>query len=202
MSPGEALQREIGADGLTRQERGMIDRELFPKRKHAGSRKKYVRQVRQRSNTVMCDLIAEDAKLLTLPMAAVLQHYTVGDNLKRGRARSHRLPARIAEKLHELKLTVDIKRSILGAIPPHRRATLERRARRASAGVGPTEKKTTRNTGEQKTEYRGRKPGTRRQANRIQGPNGPPGHPAGDGAGRAESDKGRGSGVPRRGFPK
>ena len=33
-------------------------------------------------------------------------------------------------------------------------------------------------------------------------PNGPPGHPAGDGAGRAESDKGRGSGVPRRGFPK
>ena len=181
----------------------MIDRELFPRRKHAGTRKKYVRRVRQRSNTVVCDLITEDAKLLTLPMAAILQHHTVGENLKRGRARSHRLPERIAEKLQELKLTVDIKRSILGAIPPHRRAALERRAARAhSARVGPAEKKTTRSTGEQKTEYRGQKPGTRRQANRIQGPNGPPGHPAGDGAGRAESDKGRGSGVPRRGFPK
>ena len=150
----------------------------------------------------MCDLITEDAKLLTLPMAAVLQHYTVGDNLKGGRARSCRLPARIAEKLHELKLTADINRTILGAIPPHRRATLERRARRASAGVGPTEKKTTRNTGEQKTEYRGQRPGTRKQANRMQGPNGPPGHPVDDGGGRAEGDKGRGSGVPRRGFPR
>ena len=181
----------------------MIDRELFPRRKHAGARKKYVRRVRQRSNTVVCDLITEDAKLLTLPMAAILQHHTVGETLKRGRARSHRLPERIAEKLQELKITETIKRSILGAIPPHRRAALARRALRAhSTKMGPAEKKRTRNAGEQKKEYRGRKPGTRGQANRMQGPNGPPGHPTGDGAGRAESDKGRGSGVPRRGFPK
>ena len=59
ISPTDALQREIGADGLTRQERGMIDRELFPKRRHARARKKYVRTVRQRSNTVVCDLIHE-----------------------------------------------------------------------------------------------------------------------------------------------
>ena len=103
VSPEKALQCEVGADGLTRQERGMIDRELFPRRKHAGARKKYVRRVRQRSNTVVCDLITEDAKLHTLPMAAILQHHTVGETLKRGRARSHRLPERIAEKLQELK---------------------------------------------------------------------------------------------------
>ena len=138
MSPAEALHREVGADGLTRQERGMIDRELFPKRKSATARKKYVRRVRQRSNTVVCDLIAEDGQTLTLPMTATLRHYDVGEQVNRGRARTHRLPARIAETLTELKLTTDIRRTILGAIPPSRRARLERRARRAnSAGLGP-----------------------------------------------------------------
>ena len=84
ISPTEALQREIGADGLTRHERGMVDRELFPKRKHAGARKKYVRAVRQRSNTVMCDLIADDGETLTLPMTATLQHHEIGERLPRG----------------------------------------------------------------------------------------------------------------------
>ena len=54
ISPTDALQREIGTDGLTRQERGMIDRELLPERRHAGARKKYVRAVRQRSAAASC----------------------------------------------------------------------------------------------------------------------------------------------------
>ena len=83
MSPAEALHREVGADGLTRQERGMIDRELFPKRQSATARKKYVRRVRQRSNTVVCDLIAEDGRTLTLSMAATLRHYDVGEQVNR-----------------------------------------------------------------------------------------------------------------------
>ena len=47
--------------------------------------------------------------------------------------RSHRLPERVAERPQELKLTADIRRTILGAIPPHRRAALERRATRAQS---------------------------------------------------------------------
>ena len=140
ISPTAALQREIGADGLTRQERGMIDRELFPKRRHARARKKYVRQVRLRSNTVFCDMIADDGHTLTLPVAKTLQHYDVGEQLPRGRPRTHRLPANIADTLTELKLTTEIRQSILGAIPPSRRASLERRAiRRAAAKLGPAD---------------------------------------------------------------
>ena len=101
LSPTEALQQEIGADGLTRQERGMIDRELFPKRRHARARKKYVRTVRQRSNTVVCDLIADDGNTLTLPMAATLQHHEIGERMPRGRQRTHRLPENVADTLTE-----------------------------------------------------------------------------------------------------
>ena len=199
MAPAEALRREIGADGLTRQERGMVDRELFPKRKHAKARRKYVRRVRQRSNTVVCDLIAEDGHTLTLPMAVALRHYDVGEQIDRGRARTHRLPARIAETLTELKLTTDIRRTILGAIPPSRRARLERRAKRAnSAGLGPA-----RETDEEEPRRRtGKVPDCRLTANRRRGPDGPSRHTAGDGEGRAEGDRGRGAQVPRRGFSK
>ena len=201
MLPAEALHREVGADGLTRQERGMIDRELFPKRKHAKARRKYVRRIRQRSNTVVCDLIAEDGHTLTLPMAAALRHYNVGEQIGRGRARTHRLPARIAETLTELKLTTDIRRTILGAIipPPSRRAALERRAIRAnSAGLGPA-----RETDEEEPRRRaGKVPACRLTANRRRGPDGPSRYTARDGEGRAEGDRGRGAQVPRRGFSK
>ena len=95
---------------------------------------------------MVCDLIAEDGHTLTLPMAVTLRHYDVplaGEQISRGRARTHRLPARIAETLTELQLTTDIRRTILGAIPASRRAALERRAiRRASAGVGPAKETT------------------------------------------------------------
>ena len=198
ISPTAALQREIGADGLTRQERGMIDRELFPKRRHARARKKYVRQVRQRSNTVVCDMIADDGHTLTLPVAKTLQHYDVGEQLPRGRPRTHRLPANIADTLTELKLTTEIRRSILGAIPPSKRASLERRAiRRAAAKLGPAEVRTN-----EKANPGYQEPGDRQKANRKRGPHGPPGHTVGAGEGRAASDGGRGSRVPRRGFSK
>ena len=198
MQPAEALKREICADGLTRQERGMVDRELFPKRKHAKARRKYVRRVRQRSNTVVCDLIAEDGHTLTLPMAVTLRHYDVGEQISRGRARTHRLPARIAETLTELQLTTDIRRTILGAIPASRRAALERRAiRRASAGVGPAKETT-----EEPRRRTGKVPGCRSTANRRRGPDGPSRRTAGSGEGRAEGDRGRGAQVPRRGFSK
>ena len=199
ISPTDASQREIGADGLTRQERGMIDRELFPKRRHARARKKYIRKVRQRSNTVVCDLIADDGSKLTLPMATTLQHYDVGEQLPRGRPRTHRLPANIADTLTELKMTKEIRRSIMGAIPIKKRATLERRAtRKASAGkLGPAA------AGTNETAKPGyQEPGDRQKANRKRGPPGPPGHTDGAGKGRAESDGGRGSRVPRRGFSK
>ena len=176
----------------------MIDRELFPKRKHARSRRKYVRSVRQRSNTVVCDLIADDGETLALPMTAALQHHEVGERIPQGRQRLHRLPESIADRLTELKLTTDIRRAILGAIPPSKRATLERRAiRRTSAGVGPAG---VRRTETAKPGYQ--KPGDRKKANRKRGPQGPPGHTDGAGRGRAESDGGRGSQVPRRGFSK
>ena len=77
----------------------MIDRELFPKRKHARARKKYVRTVRQRSNTVVCDLITDDGETLVLPMTATLQHHEIGEHMPRGRQRVHRLPANIADAL-------------------------------------------------------------------------------------------------------
>ena len=160
--------------------------------------KKYVRKVRQRSNTVVCDLIADDGNTLTLPVAKTLQHYDVGEQLPRGRPRTHRLPANIADTLTELKLTTEIRRSILGAIPPSRRAALERRAiRRAPAGLGPAGARMneTANPGHQE-------PGDRPKANRRRGPQGPPGHIVGAGEGRAASDGGRGSRVPRRGFSK
>ena len=198
MSPTEALHREVGADGLTRQERGMIDRELFPKRQSATARKKYVRRVRHRSNTVVCDLIAEDGQTLTLPMKVTLRHYDVGEQVSRGRARTHRLPARIAETLTELKLTTDIRRTILGAIPPSRRAKLELRAKRAIAtGMGPA-----RETNEEQGRRTGKVPDCRSTANRRRGPDGPSRHTAGGGEGRAEGDRGRGAQVPRRGFSK
>ena len=177
----------------------MVDRELFPKRKHAKARRKYVRRVRLRSNTVMCDLIAEDGHTLTLPMAKTLRHYDVGEQISRGRARTHRLPARIAETLTELKLTTDIRRTILGAIPPSRRAALERRAARAiAAKLGPTE-----DTNEESRRRTGNKvPDCRSTADRRRGPDGPSRYTAGDGEGRAEEDRGRGAQVPRRGFSK
>ena len=149
--------------------------------------------------TAQYDLIADDGNTLTLPMAATLQHHEIGERMPRGRQRTHRLPENVADTLTELKLTTDIRRSILGAIPPNRRATLERRAiRRASAG-GPAEVRrnetATANPGYQE-------PGDRQKANRKRGPQGPPGHTDGAGRGRAEGDGGRGSRVPRRGFSK
>ena len=147
---------------------------------------------------MVCDLIAGDGHTLTLPMAVTLRHYDVGEQISRGRARTHRLPARIAETLTELKLTTDIRRTILGAIPPSRRAMLERRAIRAiSAGLGPAKE-----TSEESRRRTGKVPDCRSTADRRRGPDGPSGHTAGGGEDRAEGDRGRGAQVPRRGFSK
>ena len=60
-----------------------------------------------------------------------------------------------------------------------------------------------RTIGMRNADGQGRKPGTRRRANRRQEPNGPSGNPVGDGAGwAAGSDEGQGSRVPWRGFSK
>ena len=130
---------------------------------------------------MVCDLIAEDGHTLALPMMAVtLRHYDVGEQISRGRARTHRLPARIAEILTELKLTKDIRRTILGAIPPSRRAALERRAMRAiSAGVGPP-----RGTNEEPRRRTGKVPDCRSTANRRRGPDGSSRHILQPGAAR------------------
>ena len=56
-----------------------------------------------------------------------------------GRNRSHALPSKVAERLQTLKMTDSIRRAILGAIPPSRRAQLEKRRAadlRSQGGIG------------------------------------------------------------------
>ena len=56
-----------------------------------------------------------------------------------GRNRSHCLPSKVAERLQTLKMTDSIRRAILGAIPPSRRAQLEKRRAadlRNQGGIG------------------------------------------------------------------
>ena len=53
----EALRDAVDSDGFTRLERGMIDRELYPKLpKKSRARRKYVRRIRKRRESVVCDL--------------------------------------------------------------------------------------------------------------------------------------------------
>ena len=98
--PANALRDAVDSDGFTRLERGMIDRELFPKLpKKSRARRKYVRRIRKRRELVVCDLVADDAKTLTMPLHTLLHTHTVGDPIPAGRARGHRLPEDIAQKL-------------------------------------------------------------------------------------------------------
>ena len=73
----EALRDAVDSDGFTRLERGMIDRELFPKLpKKSRARRKYVRRIRKRRELVVCDLVADDAKTLTMPLHTLLAAHT------------------------------------------------------------------------------------------------------------------------------
>ena len=60
----------------------------------------------------MCDLVADDAKTLTMPLNTLLHTHTVGDPIPAGRARGHRLPEDIAQKLQALALTTEIEKNI------------------------------------------------------------------------------------------
>ena len=202
-TPGQAVLSEVQRDGLTRQERGMIDRSLRPKRK--GASRKFVRHVRvaanpgnnktmSRSGEVLCDLITEDKRLITIPMRKVLKMHLVSAERISSRARRYTLPASIAERLQTLKITDNIKRTILGAIPPSKRSTLQRRQKRKKMGPAPKAgKKDTKND-----EHRRQKPQIETHGDGATGPRGR----GCDAEGRAEGGGGRGSQEPRRGFPK
>ena len=87
-----------------------------------------------------------------------------------------------------------IKRTILGAIPPSKRSTLQRRQIRKEMGPAPKAgKKDTKND-----EHRRQKPQIETHGDGATGPRGR----GCDAEGRAEGGGGRGSQEPRRGFPK
>ena len=135
-----AKQCEIMHDGITYQERGMVDRVLYPRRK--GASRKFVRNVRvseRREGAVVCDLVSENKRSSVLTMAAVMNTYKHSAERVTGRNRSHALPSKVAERLQTLKMTDSIRRAILGAIPPSRRAQLEKRRAanlRSQGGIG------------------------------------------------------------------
>ena len=249
----EVVNTCVHKDELTNFERGMIDRELFPKHKHRGTRRKFIRGVRRRRDKIVCDLIAEDRKLLTIPLEKVLRTNDVGAESITGRARTHVLPETVQERLQELTITADIKAAIIGAIPPSRRKQLERRRARAdirthhlrdssarvenastqedsskAAGEGLGSRKTRGDRGQSRHSAEeaggeGRTRGPKRKADELDNPrkggktggtrrkpedrsgadreNDLRGRGCGAG-GRAEGGGGRGSEVPRRGFPK
>ena len=106
----------------------MVDRVLYPRRK--GARRKFVRNVRvseRREGAIVCDLVSENKKSSVLTMTAVMNTYKHSAERVTGRNRSHALPSKVAERLQTLKMTDSIRRAILGAIPPSRRAQLEKR---------------------------------------------------------------------------
>ena len=72
-------------------------------------------------------------------MTAVMNTYKHSAERVTGRNRSHALPSKVAERLQTLKMTDSIRRAILGAIPPSRRAQLEKRRAadlRSQGGIG------------------------------------------------------------------
>ena len=81
---------------------------------------------------MVCDLVSENKRSSVLTMAAVMNTYKHSAERVTGRNRSHALPSKVAERLQTLKMTDGIRRAILGAIPPSRRAQLEKFKRRAA----------------------------------------------------------------------
>ena len=71
------LQTVVREDGLTNQERGMVDRILYPK---TGKGKRYVRKVRRHCGRTHCDMITDDAKTETQALAQVLHTLTTAMN--------------------------------------------------------------------------------------------------------------------------
>ena len=101
----------------------MVDRVLYPRRK--GASRKFVKSVRvseRREGAIVCDLVSENKKSSVLTMTAVMNTYKHSSERVTGRNRSHALPSKVAERLQTLKMTDGIRRAILGAIPPSRRA--------------------------------------------------------------------------------
>ena len=147
----------------------------------------------------MCDLVADDAKTLTMPLHTLLHTHTVGDPIPAGRARGHRLPEDIAQKLQTLALTTE--KSIRGAIPPSKLKRLERRfAARKGTGIEPRKNKSSGGTREIDSleEHSGYARSDMNVGDQDQGPK----SRGGGAKGKAEGGEGRGSRVPRRGFSK
>ena len=72
-------------------------------------------------------------------MTAVMDTYRPSADRVTGRNRSYCLPSKVAERLQTLRMTDSIRRAILGAIPPSRRAQLEKRRAadlRNQGGIG------------------------------------------------------------------
>ena len=149
----------------------------------------------------MCDLVADDAKTLTMPLNTLLHTHTVGDRIPAGRSRGHRLPEDIAQKLQALALTTEIEKSIRGAIPPSKLKRLERRMKeRKGPGREPRKDKSSGGTREKFSleEHSGYARSDMNVGDQDQGPK----SRGGGAKGKAEGGEGRGSRVPRRGFSK
>ena len=174
---------------------------LFPKLpKKSRARRKYVRRIRKRRELVVCDLVADDAKTLTMPLHTLLHTHTVGDPIPAGRARGHRLPEDIAQKLQALALTTEIEKTIRGAIPPSKLKRLERRIadRKGTAMSGSSRNKSSGGTrkNDSPDEHSGYARNDMNVGDQDQGPK----SRGGGAKGKAEGGEGRGSRVPRRGF--
>ena len=110
-----ALRVAVQRDGLTRQERGMVDRELFPKR---GKQKKYVRKVRRSKGITVCDIITEHAELETVRIANLLRKTKKTVECKNSRSRRSALPEDIAARLQVLQMSPAIRDRYAEAYPP------------------------------------------------------------------------------------
>ena len=98
----DALRTVVRSDGLTNQERGMVDRVLYPK---TGKGKKYVRRIRRHRGRTCCDMISEEAQTETQPLAQLLQTYRCDEpQMAGGRHRNAALPDDIADRLHVLRM--------------------------------------------------------------------------------------------------
>ena len=129
-----ALQIAVREDGLTNQERGMIDRTLYPK---TGKGKRFVRRVRRHRGRTQCDLITDDEKTETQAMAHVLQAYHCNEpQMTGGRNRRAELPSDTADRLQVLQMPASMEERMLMRIPIRRRKRLAAK-RLARVGKGP-----------------------------------------------------------------
>ena len=190
-----AIHAAVRSDGLTQQERGMIDRQLFPR---TGKGKRYVRQVRRQRDQTYCDMITEDANTVTEKLETVLNTYRCKPRMPGGRNRCAKLPEDIADKLQALTMPASLRARLSGRIPLRRRQQLQAKRLRKMEKTGPS--------GTRRKEPLA---GTRGSTAGIAGVSRPYGRTHGGsggehatigGGGRGERDHRRG--IPRRGFPK